>query len=183
MDEHTLGWADFRGNRQYVSTGNLVDDDRCSMIVMDYPDQQRLKIFGRARLVAAQDAPDLVRSLANPGLTRRWGTRRPGHGGGLRLELRAHITPRFTLPELDALVAPLRHSLDALRAENAELRRLLDDAVDARPAQPAGPAQPTSCTGSRTWNVVRPGLDRNRRSPWWRVVTMRQAVSRPSPGP
>lgn len=49
IDDHTLGWADFRGNLQYVSMGNLVHNDRVAMIAMDYPNRQRLKIYGRAR--------------------------------------------------------------------------------------------------------------------------------------
>ncbi len=63
LDERTIAYADFRGNRQYVSTGNLAGDDRISMILMDYPNRRRLKVLGRARLVELADDPDLVAKL------------------------------------------------------------------------------------------------------------------------
>lgn len=66
VDELTIGWADFRGNLQYVSAGNLVHNDRVAMIAMDYPNRQRLKIYGRARVVLPEDEPDLVAQLTVP---------------------------------------------------------------------------------------------------------------------
>jgi len=51
LDDRTIAYADFRGNRQYVSPGNLSADGRVSLILMDYPNRRRLKIWGRARLV------------------------------------------------------------------------------------------------------------------------------------
>ncbi|MBU1212787.1 MAG: pyridoxamine 5'-phosphate oxidase family protein [Alphaproteobacteria bacterium] len=53
LDEKTLGFADFSGNRQYVSVGNLKTDDRVSLFLMDYPNRTRLKVLGRARVVGA----------------------------------------------------------------------------------------------------------------------------------
>src|SRR5271165_4641020 len=52
LSQHTVGWADFRGNLQYISTGNLRSDDRVALIVMDYPNRQRLKIYKVPELVA-----------------------------------------------------------------------------------------------------------------------------------
>ena len=49
LDERTIGFADFRGNRQYVSVGNLQGDDRVALILVDYPNRRRLKLLGRAR--------------------------------------------------------------------------------------------------------------------------------------
>ncbi|MEO5726165.1 MAG: pyridoxamine 5'-phosphate oxidase family protein, partial [Byssovorax sp.] len=63
LDERTIGFADFRGNLQYISVGNLGADDRISMILMDYPNQRRLKILGRARVVDEAQDPQLVASL------------------------------------------------------------------------------------------------------------------------
>lgn len=63
LDEHTLGFADFRGNRQYITRGNLDHDNRVSLFLMDYANQFRLKIFGRATAVEAQDDPELVAKL------------------------------------------------------------------------------------------------------------------------
>jgi predicted pyridoxine 5'-phosphate oxidase superfamily flavin-nucleotide-binding protein len=55
LDEKTIGFADFRGNRQYISVGNLKSDDRVSLFLMDYANKARLKILGRARIVDASD--------------------------------------------------------------------------------------------------------------------------------
>ena len=65
LDEHTLGWADFRGNRQYVSTGNLAENDQALLFLMDYARGQRVKIWGRARVV--EDDPALVERLMPQG--------------------------------------------------------------------------------------------------------------------
>ncbi|HEY5150795.1 MAG TPA: pyridoxamine 5'-phosphate oxidase family protein [Mycobacterium sp.] len=71
LDEHTLAWADFRGNLQYISTGNVAADDQVALFVMDYPHRRRLKIFGHARVVFAEDDPDLIERLTRPDY-RRW---------------------------------------------------------------------------------------------------------------
>jgi len=66
LDERTIGYADFRGNIQYLSVGNLADNDRISMILMDYPNRRRLKVWARARLVHHDDDPDLIQRLDVP---------------------------------------------------------------------------------------------------------------------
>ncbi len=126
LDEETLGFADFRGNRQYVTTGNVAADDRVSLILMDYARQRRLKIFGRLRLVAADEDPALAARLAVPGYPAR-----VERAALIRVEAYdwncpQHITPRFTRAELDEALAPVREEVAALRAENERLRRLLD---------------------------------------------------------
>ncbi|OIJ27448.1 pyridoxamine 5'-phosphate oxidase family protein [Nocardioides luteus] len=67
VDETTLGFADFRGNRQYITRGNLDHDERVSLFLIDYQLQARMKIFGRARVVEPEDDPELVASLAPVG--------------------------------------------------------------------------------------------------------------------
>ena len=66
LDEHTLAFADFRGNRQYVSVGNLANDDRVALFFMDYTNRVRLKAFGHARVVDAADDPELMQRLSDP---------------------------------------------------------------------------------------------------------------------
>lgn len=63
LDDRTLGYADFSGNRQYISVGNLRGDNRVSLFLMDYPGRQRLKIWGRARVVSQQAEPELLAKL------------------------------------------------------------------------------------------------------------------------
>ena len=57
LDDKTIAYADYRGNRQYVSVGNLSRDDRVSLILVDYPNRRRLKIWGRARIVDGHRHP------------------------------------------------------------------------------------------------------------------------------
>lgn len=71
LDPGVIGWADLRGNQQFVTTGNVRGDDRVSLFFMDYPGRRRLKLFGRLGFVAAADAPDLARALVAPGQTGR----------------------------------------------------------------------------------------------------------------
>lgn len=65
LDEHTLGFVDFVGNRQYVSTGNLAENDRVCLFLIDYAHRRRVKVWGRARVVEASD--DLLAKLVSPG--------------------------------------------------------------------------------------------------------------------
>src|SRR5918993_4501052 len=67
IDERTLGYAEFRGNRQYVTTGNVAVNDRVSLFLMDYAHQRRLKIFGRMWVVDGREDPELAARLAVPG--------------------------------------------------------------------------------------------------------------------
>lgn len=122
VDDHTLGWADFRGNLQYVSTGNVAGDDRVSLIVMDHAHRRRLKIFGRARVVSREDDTVLADRLSTAD--------HEGHvERSVLVDVEAydwncpqHITPRFTAAELAPVLADLRDRLATLEAENAALR-------------------------------------------------------------
>lgn len=121
IDDRMLGFADYRGNRQYISVGNLMKDDRVSLFLIDYPTRQRLKILGHARLVDAKNEPQLIERL------RDGGNARTERGIIIALEgfdwnCPQHITPRFTESEVAAAVKPLEARLQALEAENAALR-------------------------------------------------------------
>src|SRR5580704_14314392 len=60
IDEHTLAFADFGGNKQYISTGNLTIDPRVALILVDYPRKARLKILGRAEILEGPEAKDWI---------------------------------------------------------------------------------------------------------------------------
>ncbi len=122
LDATTLAFADFRGNRQYISLGNLADDDRVSLILVDYAARARLKILARlsVRDLAADSA--LAEALALPGYRAT-----PERAFVLRLEAfdwncPQHITPRWSAAEVEIATAPLRARLAELEAENARLR-------------------------------------------------------------
>ena len=65
VDNHTLGFADFCGNRQYITTGNIAGNDRVSLLLMDFANSRRLKLFGRMRNVALGDDDALTAALVN----------------------------------------------------------------------------------------------------------------------
>jgi hypothetical protein len=127
----TIGFADYRGNRQYVSKGNLDGDDRVSLILVDYPARARLKLAGRAKVTEASEAPELAERLHAEGA---------GHVERLFvIEVEAFdwncpqfITPRFTQDEVAGAIEG-RHR--ALADENAELRARVR-ALEELAAQP-----------------------------------------------
>lgn len=125
LDDHTLGFADYRGNKQHISEGNLAGDNRVSLFLMDYPRKARMKLQGHASFEPAQDNPDLADKLAVDGQGRveRLVT--------IRLEAfdwncPQFITPRFDAAEIAQLVGPEIDKLNAriatLEAENAALK-------------------------------------------------------------
>ncbi|MCC7000482.1 MAG: pyridoxamine 5'-phosphate oxidase family protein [Deltaproteobacteria bacterium] len=105
LDEHTLGFADFRGNRQYISVGNLAGDDRVALIMVDYPHQVRLKLLAHARVT---EDPALLGRLAVPGYDARVERGVILAVEGLDWNCPQHITPRYTLDEARAILAKQR---------------------------------------------------------------------------
>jgi len=125
LDDRTLGFLDFAGNKQYVSTGNLRDDDRVCLFLIDYARRRRIKVWGTARTVPA--TPELLAALALPGYRARveqvvlltvtaWDVNCP-----------QHIPQKLDAAEVADLVSKLRARIAELEAENHRLR--LDDAV------------------------------------------------------
>ena len=122
LDPQTLAYADFRGNRQYISVGNLLGNQRVSIILMDYANQRRLKILGRVRLVGERDDPELLARLAPTNYRARIERAAIISVEAFDWNCPQHITPRFTEAEIDEGIAPLRAELARLRGEVAELR-------------------------------------------------------------
>lgn len=103
LDDRTLGFADFRGNRQYVSVGNLLSDDRVSLILIDYPNRRRLKLLGRARLIEAADDPEVVERLRPPDYRAKVERAVVITVAAYDWNCPQHIVPRFTESEFAAL--------------------------------------------------------------------------------
>ncbi|MCK5274818.1 MAG: 2Fe-2S iron-sulfur cluster binding domain-containing protein [Alphaproteobacteria bacterium] len=116
LDERTIGYADFRGNIQYLSVGNLADNDRIAMILMDYPNRRRLKIWARARLVHHDEDPELLARLEVPTYRARVERAVVMTIEAIEWNCPQHITPRFTEADIDELVAPLRNRIAELEA-------------------------------------------------------------------
>ena len=102
LDEHTLGFADFRGNRQYISVGNLAGDDRVALIMVDYPHQVRLKLLAHASVT---EDPAVLAKLAVPGYDARVERGVILKVEGLDWNCPQHITPRYTDAEVRAVIA------------------------------------------------------------------------------
>jgi predicted pyridoxine 5'-phosphate oxidase superfamily flavin-nucleotide-binding protein len=125
LDDRTLAFADFRGNRQYISIGNLTADDRVALFLMDYPHRARLKILAHAEIKDLTADPDLMAKLLTPGYKAK-----PERAIVLHLEAfdwncPQHITPRFTEAELAPALVPIRDRISELEAENKVLRERL----------------------------------------------------------
>ena len=122
LGTNTIGYADFRGNVQYISAGNLAQDGRVALILMDYAQRQRLKIWGRARLVDARDDAALVEQLEVRSYRARIERAVIITVEAFDWNCPQHITPRYTEAEVEAATANLRGESSRLRAELARLR-------------------------------------------------------------
>lgn len=125
VDDNTVGWADFRGNLQYISTGNLGRNDRVALIAVDYVHRRRLKIFGHARVVTIEDDPALIETFADPGYDAEVERAVLISVEAYDWNCPQHIAVRFSAAELEPHLAPLQAELAALRSENARLKERL----------------------------------------------------------
>jgi uncharacterized protein len=125
LDEKTLAFADYRGNRQYISVGNLTADNRAALILMDYAGRARLKIYAHVEAVPLDADPALAERVADPGYKAKPERVLLLHLEAFDWNCPQHITPRFTEREIADGIRPLRERLSALEAENAELRAAL----------------------------------------------------------
>ncbi|MDB6064831.1 MAG: Pyridoxamine 5-phosphate oxidase-related FMN-binding [Pedosphaera sp.] len=94
IDDQTLAFADFRGNRQLITAGNLANNDRVALFLMDYNQRERLKILGHAKVVDARTDEALARSLAMPGYSAKVERAFVIHVVATDWNCPQHITPR-----------------------------------------------------------------------------------------
>ena len=125
LDTKTLGYADFRGNRQYLSVGNINADGRMALILMDYANRRRLKIWGRAKVVHANEDPDLIASLELPAYRARVERAVVIAVEACDWNCPQHITPRFSEAEIAEWAAAMQQRLAGLEEENARLMGLI----------------------------------------------------------
>ena len=125
LDEHTLGFADFGGNRQYITTGNLSENPHAFIFLMDYANSQRVKLWGTARVI--DDDPELLNRLRDP--------QYPGRvERAILFTLEAwdincpqHIHKRFTERQVSPIVDKLKSRVHELEAELSRLRQQVRD--------------------------------------------------------
>jgi predicted pyridoxine 5'-phosphate oxidase superfamily flavin-nucleotide-binding protein len=134
LDDVTLAFPDYRGNRQYISLGNLSANDKASLFLMDYPNRTRLKIYARVKEHALDEDPGLTRRVlgdAPHGRTERIMTL---HLESFDWNCPQYIVPRFTADEIEGTLQPIRVRLAALEAENEALKERLGQAGGWPPA-------------------------------------------------
>lgn len=123
IDGHTLAFADLSGNRQLLTTGNVVTNDRVALFLMDYPRRERLKILGHAEIIPAKANPALAAELAPDGVPARMVERMFRiRVTGYDWNCPKYITPRFTAEEIEKAAAPLRKRIAELEAALAAAR-------------------------------------------------------------
>jgi predicted pyridoxine 5'-phosphate oxidase superfamily flavin-nucleotide-binding protein len=123
LDDKTLGFADFIGNRQYITTGNLAENDRAFLFLMDYAHRRRVKIWGKARVV--ENDAELLAKLMPEGYDAR-----PQQAIVFTIEAwdvncPQHIPQKFDAADVAAAVTKLEQRISELEAENARLRESL----------------------------------------------------------
>ena len=118
LDARTLGFADYRGNRQYVSVGNLLKNDRVSLFFMDYPHRTRLKLLGHAELIGTERT-EVLKSLSVSQYKAKVERGILIHVAAYDWNCPQHITPRFTEEEVETAIQPLRRRIATLEAQLA----------------------------------------------------------------
>lgn len=126
LSDNQIGYADFRGNKQYLSVGNIQSNNKVSIIIMDYARKSRLKIWATAEIVTNADAPELIHKLQNPDY-------KTPIERAVILTVEAfdwncpqHIKPRFTEPEIAEWFAPHQQKMSELEDEIKMLKARLD---------------------------------------------------------
>jgi hypothetical protein len=130
LDEQTLGFADYRGNRQYITLANLSENDRAYLFLLDPTRRQRIKLWGRAHVV--ENDPALVERLFDKGYKAR-----PERAILFTIEAwdvncSSHIVTRFTEAEIEQALATVLAKIAELEAENARLRALIGQSHSTR---------------------------------------------------
>ena len=120
LDERRLAFADFSGNKQYISLGNLSENDRAHLFLMDYANRQRIKIWGRAKMV--EDDPELISKLADPSYKAKPERALVFTIEGWDPNCPQHIKPRFTEEDIEPAFTKLQSRIAELEAELAEAR-------------------------------------------------------------
>ena len=127
IDESTIAFADFLGNKQYISTGNLLSDNRAALILMDYPRQLRLKILGRVEIFEGDQAhtDDWIGKVRDPQYKATIERVYVIRVEAFDWNCQQHIIPRYTAEEIREALAPAEKRMHELEQENEQLRKEL----------------------------------------------------------
>jgi len=134
FDAKTIGYADFAGNAQYLSVGNLFANDRISLILIDYPRRRRMKIWGRARVVHENEQPELFAGLAMPAYRARIERALIITVEAVEWNCPQHITPRFTESDVQGMIATVLEENQSLKQQLQKLQQSLSAGREASSA-------------------------------------------------
>lgn len=134
IDEKTLGFADYRGNRQYITLANLSENDRAFLFLLDPARRQRIKIWGRARVI--EDDAALVEKLFDADYKAKPERAILFTIDAWDVNCSQHIVTRFTEAEIEEAFAAVRGKIEELQTENARLRTLLAQSSRSLPPEP-----------------------------------------------
>jgi predicted pyridoxine 5'-phosphate oxidase superfamily flavin-nucleotide-binding protein len=123
VDDRTLGFVDYVGNRQFISTGNLADNPKAFLFLMDYAHRRRIKIWGRARVVPAD--PELLKKLMPDDYVARPDQMILFEVEAWDVNCPQHIPQKFAGVDVARALGELESAIAALKDENAELKRKL----------------------------------------------------------
>lgn len=119
LNSSTLAFADYKGNRQLLSTGNLAANNRVALFLMDYPERTRLKILGHARVEAARERPELVAQLAEPNIQRIVERLFFIDVVSFDWNCQKYIVPRYTDQEVQQMIEPLKQRIAELEGRTS----------------------------------------------------------------
>ena len=133
LDEHTLALADYAGNSQYISMGNLSENDKAFIFLMDYPNRHRIKVWGQAEFVEGDT--ELLDKVRDPDYSGRPERVLLFHVEAWDVNCTQHIQQRFTPDEIESVTSKLLQQVDELKKENASLRATLSAGAAAAEAR------------------------------------------------
>lgn len=122
IDQQTIAFADFRGNKQYISAGNLTTNDRVALILLDYPNQLRLKILGHVEIFEGELAKDWFPKVQDEGYSAVIERVFVIRVQALDWNCQQHIIPRFTAEQIREELLPMEKRMIELQQENEKLR-------------------------------------------------------------
>ncbi len=123
LDDRTFAFADFSGNRQYISLGNLAENNQAFLFFMDYATQTRIKVWGTAEVMT--DDPDLLKQLTNSQYKGKPERIIRFHVETWDANCRQHIPLQYSQEDVENIVQPLRDRITALEAENERIQKQL----------------------------------------------------------
>jgi len=125
IDGNTIAFANFTGNKQYISGGNLTTDNRVALIFVDYPRRARLKLLGRAEILDGRQAKESIERVQHTEYKAAVESVYVIHIEAFDWNCPQHIVPRFTAEQIQDAIAPVEKRIQELEQENRSLRRQL----------------------------------------------------------